>query len=214
MFCSQCGFEITVGGAKYCRNCGSSLHSREEGNQAELKQVTKQETNSSLQVQSTVGNELEPVEERWWKTLDVAQIVILVFGGGFLLGYLSLLVSSQHAVGFGDVLLIIVVAPLMFLLFWKEKVWGWGWYVVVGATEVATEVGFTEIHSQYGASNELLVLCYLLALIIGLVVYASFRARFLKRVNAIWFRSVLSGIIAIATAVAFTMAVALLIVRQ
>ncbi len=181
--CSACGASIERGD-RFCKKCGAMIEGPRE-------QVTSEPLN-------TTDTSNQEVKRRFWKNLNIAQIVILVIGGLFVVDVLTLFATSHSEVGIVETLFYFVIILLTFaLLVWKVKDWGWGWEILLGLIYVGTQKTYTE----YGVYNGLIEI---VAVITALCVYVLFRSKYLKKVRMLWRRSLYSGLIAFAMAALIT----------
>lgn len=187
---------------KFCNNCGFDLSKIGETQQT----VLTKRTQSHQQEHSPSPALLVP-PEAWWRNLNTTQIVILVSGGSLTLGMLIWQGFTAGIDRYAIIFTIVMFMLITVLVAWKEKKWGWGWYVLLGVTYNGMGKQFTE----YGLWNALLIVFGIVA---ALLIYFTLRSKYLRGMKVLWQRSLCSGISASVGALFGTTLVATFIPTQ
>ena len=181
MFCPRCGNETVIVGALFCSKCGFNLS------------IVEEKKEPLPQVQSLKPN------LPWWKY--PAKIILYFFGGFILLGIIlvSLMVLSKYVLSETALIIIVVVFAISGLIFviYKNKRWGWGWYIMSGIIYTSIQKEYT----KYGIYQIVIEMC---SIVIGLLAYFAFRNKYLLKINTLWQRSFVAGILAMMVAGFFT----------
>ncbi len=223
MFCPHCGHKIQLDDQKFCDGCGFDLSKVETSKPTELKKMIdfaledhskpptppKSTVASAARSQTSGDSLVKPARTSWWKNLNKSQIVILIIGGFFTLSMLVVWQTFSPAGidGAAIIFLLIMIVLITLLVAWKEKTWGWGWYILAGLTFK----GMEKVYTTYGLYNSAL---RLLTVVAAIFVYFVLRNKYLKRVKILWRRSLYSGIIAFVVAAFFTPIVAYFVPTQ
>jgi hypothetical protein len=222
MFCSRCGNEITVDGAKYCHKCGFDLSLTTKGKSASLKSVidsalinqphstsSEKEDISSAQKKEQLGQTINSVVPiKWWKAPN--QIAKYFFGIVALFIFIALALAIFKS-NLNDTVSIIFVAGLgigtLALVIYKYKTWGWGWYFL-------TYGAFTSIQKEYTKYGVYQTLLEIFGIFASLFIYFALRSKYLTKIKILWVRSLSSGIISLFVVGAFIAVIAYFIPTQ
>jgi hypothetical protein len=222
MFCSKCGNEITIDGAKYCHKCGYDLNLATKEKSSSLKSVidsalTNQPHPASFNKEDVSSEQkteqLKPTQNvilpiKWWKA--PSQIARYFFGTVALFIFIALVLSIFKS-NLSDTVTLIYVAGIIIgtlaLVIYKYKSWGWGWYYLTYGSYTTIQKGYT----KYGIYQTLLEI---VGIFTTLFIYFALRSKYLTQIKVLWVRSLLSGVISLFVVGAFIAVIANFIPTQ